>query len=128
MNFEKLKILIIDDSEGMLDLLGELLYEMGIREVVKFNSAKLALMSLSEDDFKTIDLIICDQYMKDLTGIEFLAEIRESFCKEELPFVLLTSSGTRDVIVSLVNSDGNDFIVKPPSIEILKEKMTNILS
>ncbi len=123
MNFDELKILIIDDSEGMLDMLGSLLYELGVKEVIKFSSASLALTSLTDKDFKSVNLIICDQYMKDLTGVEFLLEIRENYSKEDLPFILLTSSGTRDVIVTLVENGGNDFIVKPPSVEILKEKI-----
>lgn len=127
MNYNELKILIVDDSEGMLDLLGELLYELGVKEVIKFSSAHLALTSLTADDLESIDLIICDQYMKDLTGIEYLTELRKEYSKEDLPFVLLTSSGTRDVIVSLVNNEGNDFIVKPPSLEILKEKISSTL-
>ncbi|GGA55882.1 response regulator [Okeania sp. KiyG1] len=72
---EKLKLMVVDDEPNNLDLL----YRTFRREfkVIKAESATLAMEILDTEGEMAI--IISDQSMPDMTGIQFLRKTRESF-------------------------------------------------
>lgn len=127
MGISKLKIVVVDDSTEMLDQVKVMLEELGVTDITCFDSATSALGMLTNSEYNNVDLVICDQNMDDMSGIDYLKELRKSYSKEKLPFILLTSEGTRDNIIKLVASGGNSFIVKPPSTDVLKEKIESVI-
>ncbi|NEP80211.1 MAG: response regulator [Okeania sp. SIO3C4] len=72
---EKLKLMVVDDEPNNLDLL----YRTFRREfkVIKAESASLAMEIL--DNEGEMAIIISDQSMPDMTGIQFLKKTRETF-------------------------------------------------
>jgi two-component system chemotaxis response regulator CheY len=127
MDFSDLKVLIVDDSEQLLKVMDEILTEIGVKTITKAKSGEQAMQILLYQGNMDFDLVISDQYMEGITGIQLLKEIRRKYSKEKLPFIMLTSEGTRENIILMVSNGGNNFIVKPPSVETVKEKMTATL-
>jgi DNA-binding NtrC family response regulator len=76
--------LVVDDEELVRDLTVLVLRRAGY-EVVSAASARQALELV---ETHSIDLIVSDVVMPDLTGVELLAEMRER--RPDLPVVLMT--------------------------------------
>ena len=64
-----LRVLLLDDDSFMLELLHEMLKEVGNFEVFLETAAKRALATLAS---ASPDLLICDLSMPDMDGIEFM--------------------------------------------------------
>lgn len=123
MDFSKLKVLIVDDSVQILEAMNSILTELGVAGVTRAQSGEAAIQEIFFSGSLKFDLVISDQFMEGITGMQLLKEIRRKYNKTDLPFIMLTSEGTRENIISMVSNGGNNFIVKPPSLDTVKEKI-----
>jgi DNA-binding NtrC family response regulator len=78
------KILVVDDEQVVRELAVEILRRNGYNSH-GVPSAKLALALLDHERF---DLVVSDIVMPEMTGVEFLYELRKD--RPELPVVLMT--------------------------------------
>lgn len=109
MNRYSKKVLIIDDSEDILILMKEILKALKY-EILCCTSARKALEIVDE----TVDLIILDIMMPDLSGKDFLRIFRSNENFSKIPILVCTamnkSSGEIDDLFGL---GINDYINKP---------------
>jgi|SRR6266568_3040447 len=82
--------MVVDDNEGVLDLLGDLLEALGIAEVLRCRSAAeaLAVFSASPNQFQ---FVITDFDMPGMNGIELCRRLHAM--APRLKIVLATGSG-----------------------------------
>lgn len=100
------KILIVDDDENTLWLLGTLLQHHNF-DVVKTTSPTEALQIARE---QKPDLVLLDVMMPEMDGWEVCRRIRET---SDVPVVFITAkSAVKDVVKGL-EIGGDDYIVKP---------------
>jgi two-component system, NtrC family, response regulator HydG len=101
------KILIVDDDEQILDMLGELLEEEGYT-VAKALSGEAALGILDEGGY---DLVISDVRMPGMDGFEVLKQVSARFSGVR---VIMMTGYTEDYDISDVLLLGAyDYITKP---------------
>jgi CheY-like chemotaxis protein len=76
-NFETLKVLVVDDDTFMLDVITATLNGIGVIDVKAADSGRdaIALLDESGADF---DVVMCDLYMPDMDGIEFLSHTKDN--------------------------------------------------
>ncbi|MFQ5706368.1 MAG: sigma-54-dependent transcriptional regulator [bacterium] len=108
------EILIIDDEERMLTGCVDILKGLGHRPV-PIGSAVQAIRCLETQEF---DLILCDLFMPDMDGLEFLEQVHQLV--PFTPVIILTAYGSIDRAVAAMRSGAFDFIEKPFEIEHLK--------
>ncbi len=95
---DKQKIMIVDDEQHILDFYCTVLTNNGY-ECVCYTGAEDALEDL-DDSF---DLLITDNRMPGMTGIEFLEEVMEDH--EELRRIMITGSyGTQEQMSSILDN------------------------
>lgn len=70
-----LRVLLLDDDPFMLDLLADMLEELGQFEVLRESHARAALETLASTPPA---LLICDLSMPDMDGIEFMTAAAEA--------------------------------------------------
>jgi PAS domain S-box-containing protein len=80
------RVLFVDDEELLVEMGEEILAELGY-EVTSLTSSKEALSLLKEDPSR-FDLVITDQTMPDMTGIELAQEIL--IIRPDMPIVMCT--------------------------------------
>lgn len=109
-------ILIIDDSKEILELQRMILEEDGFK-VTSANGGMVALEMLS--DMEEPNLIILDQNLDDMSGIEFLSILSEQKPKisANVPVVILSGSEPS------YTDKAVGFIQKFPDIEVFLERI-----
>ncbi|WP_428910167.1 response regulator transcription factor [Niallia sp. Krafla_26] len=113
-------ILLVDDEPMMLDLLSLYLSPLGYH-CIKKESAIDALNFLESN---TVDLILLDIMMPDMSGLEACQEIRKN-C--DIPIIMLTALGDKTDIVRGLNLGADDYISKPFDEEELVARIEAVL-
>jgi len=117
MSNEKLKILVTDDEQEILDLLrGELSDADKHFEVICANSGYQALSSIQNEQ---IAILITDIAMPDMDGYELYKRAKE--IRPNLPIIMMTGFGydPNHTVVNAKKSGLKDVIFKPFDIEKL---------
>jgi DNA-binding NtrC family response regulator len=116
------RILLIDDDRAFSGFLLAALAENGHR-VDHLESATGAPEILSQVDY---DLVLLDNRMPEITGIEFLAALEGRGIS--VPVVLMTGDPTSDTAIQAMNLGAFDYVVKPLELEILIEELEPLIA
>jgi len=117
-------ILLIDDEEHILDIMTMMLVDEGY-DLHTAGSAEEGLKILRE--FNNFSLIISDQMMPGMTGVQFLTQAR-IICPGALR-VLLTGYADMDAIIDAINSGGiHLYLTKPWHKDDLLYSINQLLS
>ena len=100
-------ILVVDDEPNALFTLSQILTDEGFR-VISASSGKEALEILRKN---SLNLIITDERMPGLSGMELLQEIKNS--DPEAPIILLTAHGSISLAVEALKNGAFYFFEKP---------------
>jgi DNA-binding NtrC family response regulator len=107
-------ILCLDDEPAIGLILQDTLERAG-HEAVSAHNVPQALQALQAG---TVDLIISDYRMPGLTGLEFLALLRQE--GYETPLIMLTGYGSIEHAVAAIKAGAIDYITKPVRPEQLE--------
>lgn len=121
-----LKFLVVDDSITMRRIVANSLKNLGYTQFVEAVDGKDALDKLAADD--SINFVITDWNMPVLSGLELIKAIRGSDKLKEMPVLMVTTRGVKEDIVEALSAKVNNYIVKPFTPQVLKEKIEQILN
>jgi two-component system chemotaxis response regulator CheY len=121
-----LKFLIVDDSQTMRRIVINLLKNLGYEEFVEASDGKEALVKLALDD--SLNFVITDWNMPVLSGLELVKAIRSDEKFEDLPVLMVTTRGVKEDIIEALKARVNNYVVKPFTPAILREKIDQILA
>ncbi len=116
-------IMVVDDEEMIIDLLGDYFADLGYGVQVAM-SAEEAVEKLNNGN-KT-NLVITDINLPGKSGLELLKIINET--KDDLPVVLLTGLKTLDTAITAVKSGASDYITKPFDLASVKKVVEKVLN
>ncbi|HHO75991.1 MAG TPA: response regulator [Deltaproteobacteria bacterium] len=125
IDLEKMKVLIVDDSEGMRKSI------RGMMMVLKYGNSfhfgedgKEGWRILKE---KPIDLAILDWNMPNMNGIELLDLIREDRKLRDMPVVMVTAEANKEMVAEAAESDIDGYILKPLTIQSIGDKIAQVI-
>jgi len=121
---KNLKILIVDDFATMRKVIRNLLKQGGFENVVEAEDGVVALKVLKS---QTVDFIISDWNMPNMSGLELLKAVRGDEELKDLPFLMVTAEALKDNVVAAVKAGVSNYIVKPFTAEVLNEKIEKIV-
>ncbi|MFN8389877.1 MAG: response regulator [Bdellovibrionota bacterium] len=121
----RIRTLVVDDVRTARIVIMRLLNEIGFKNIEEARSGKEALEKLSKESFQ---LVISDQVMPDLSGLQLVTKIRANQALKDIPFIMVTSTAEREKVLEAVNAGVSDYIVKPVSMDILVRKIRHVLS
>lgn len=120
-----LKFLVVDDSLTMRRIVANSLKNLGYENFVEAVDGSDALNKLAADS--TINFIITDWNMPGLSGLDLLKAIRSNEKLKKLPVLMVTTRGVKEDIVDAMTAGVNNYIIKPFTPQVLKEKINQIL-
>src|SRR5436190_6479333 len=115
-------ILCLDDEPAIGLILQDTLERAG-HQTVSAHNVPQALQALAHG---TVDLIISDYRMPGLTGLEFLALLRQE--GYETPLIMLTGYGSIEHAVAAIKAGAIDYITKPVRPEQLELAVNQALA
>src|SRR5437764_2511332 len=118
-----MKFLVVDDSATMRRIIVNSLQRIGYTECVEAGDGREAL-----DRFDaSTGFVITDWNMPNMSGIEFARALRSAPSGKSVPILMVTTRSVRDDIVAAVEAGVNNYIVKPFTPQVLKEKIDQVL-
>jgi DNA-binding NtrC family response regulator len=111
-------ILIVDDEPKLLLSLQGMIEPLGYEILIAFSGAD-ALNMLDSND---VDLVLSDQNMPGMDGLELLRCMKEQF--DDIPFVMLTGHGSIDKAVLAMRKGAVDYLTKPCQKDELESVIT----
>jgi DNA-binding NtrC family response regulator len=109
----KAKVMVVDDTDGVRELIGTILQRNGYEPLPKANAAQL-LASFTETQ---PDVILLDLVLPDGDGMELLPQIKKQWPDTEV--IVLTGHATYDVAVEATKRGAYHFQNKPFDQKIL---------
>jgi DNA-binding NtrC family response regulator len=116
------RILLIDDDAALSGFLRSSLESSG-HEVDYLESAQGALELLSQSDY---DVVLLDNRMPGLSGIELLAGLHERGIS--VPVILMTGDPTSDTAIQAMNLGAFDYVVKPLELDELINELEPLIA
>ncbi|MBA4416630.1 MAG: response regulator [Syntrophus sp. (in: bacteria)] len=105
-----MKVLVVDDFATMRKIIKNVLKQISLEDVVEAESGKHALAVLKTE---SVDLIISDWIMPEMTGIEFLRVCKGDEAYKKIPFIMVTAEAQKDNIMEAIKTGVDNYIVKP---------------
>ncbi len=121
-----MRFLIVDDSVTMRRIVANSLKNLGFTDFIEAADGREALVKLATDD--TIGFVITDWNMPELSGLELTKAIRTDNRFAQVPILMVTTRGVKDDILEALQAKVNNYIVKPFTPQVLKEKIDQIIS
>ena len=118
------KVLVVDDQLTMREVARLALQEMGVRQIIDAENGDEAFKKATT---QPLDMIISDFNMPGMDGLALLRAVRGHPAVRKLPFILVTGRGDNALVVSAAQAGVNNYIVKPFTAEMLREKVEAVV-
>jgi two-component system chemotaxis response regulator CheY len=118
------KVMIVDDQFSVRQITRNTLEQLGIRHIFEAEQGKEAFEKVA---LQPVDLIISDYNMPEMDGMELLRAVRGSPAMRKIPFILLTGRGDRELVVKAAQAGVNNYLVKPFTAQILRDKIEQVV-
>lgn len=120
---KNMKVLIVDDFSTMRRIIKNLMHDLGYSNTFEADDGTTALPMLRGGGF---DFLITDWNMPGMQGIDLLKAVRADPQLANLPVLLVTAETRREQIVAAGEAGVSGYIVKPFTVQTLKEKIDKI--
>jgi len=118
-----IRVLLVDDSRMMINILRKLLQQIGFAYVDDANDGGTALDQMRR---KRYGLVISDWNMEPMSGLDLLREIRNDDALKRTPFIMVTGEAKTDHVIAARRAGVNNYIVKPFNAQTLKAKIESV--
>lgn len=120
------KFLVVDDSVTMRRIVVNSLKGLGYSDFLEAADGKEAMDVLNNDS--SISFVITDWNMPNVSGLELVKQIRTHATYSGVPILMVTTRGVKEDIMDALAARVNNYVVKPFTPAILKEKIDLILA
>ncbi len=116
-------VLVIDDQQANVRILGAMLTRAGYEVVPAFSGADGLQLARTNRP----DVVLLDMKMPQMDGFEVLARLREDTETADIPVIFLTADNERDNLVRAFAAGAIDYVTKPfVTEELLARVRTHI--
>lgn len=119
----KIKILVVDDFSTMRRIVKNILKQLGYENIEEAEDGAQAYNKLKSGGF---GFVVSDWNMPNMDGLELLKKVRSDPELKGLPFLMVTAEAEKDKVIEAIKAGVSNYIVKPFTAEVLKEKMDRI--
>lgn len=120
-----MKFLVVDDSPTMRRIVLNALKSFGWTNNMEAADGQEALTVLQDNE---LDFVITDWNMPVMTGLELTKAIRSDANLKHLPILMVTTRGLKADIIEALKARVNNYVVKPFTPPVLKDKIDSILN
>jgi len=118
-----MKFLVVDDSATMRRIVVNSLNRIGFADCLEAGDGTTALEAFDA----SVDFVITDWNMPNMGGVDFVRALRAREDGRKVPIIMVTTRSVREDIVQAAQAGVNNYIVKPFTPQVLKEKIDTVL-
>ena len=118
-----MKFLVVDDSATMRRIVINSLQRIGYRDTVEAGDGQEALAKFDS----SVKFVITDWNMPNMSGTEFTKVLRSRADGAHVPILMVTARSVKEDILTAMEAGVNNYIVKPFTPAVLKEKIDALL-
>ena len=115
-----LALLVLRDSTNAQQNLSRKGYE-----IIVVEGARQLLQRVKEDQ---VDLVLLDIEMPEISGLEALKTLRETYSAIELPIIMVTAKNQSEDVVKALDLGANDYVTKPIDFAVALARIGTQLS
>ena len=115
---KKAKILIVDDDQGIQNLLLKFFKEKGYTDIRDAATGKEAILKVQED---IPNVVLLDLRLPDMDGREVLVKIKE--INKDIPVIIITGYADLEIARNILKEGACDFVVKPFDLDYLEKSV-----
>lgn len=120
-----MKLLVVDDSSTMRRIIKNTLSRLGYEDVLEGEDGVQGWTALNENP--GIGMLITDWNMPEMNGLELVKKVRADGRFADLPIIMVTTEGGKAEVITALKAGVNNYIVKPFTPQVLKEKLAAVL-
>jgi len=118
-----MKFLVVDDSATMRRIVINSLQRIGFSDTVEAGDGQEALAKFDS----SVKFVITDWNMPNMSGTEFTKVLRARPDGASVPVLMVTARSVKEDILTAMEAGVNNYIVKPFTPQVLKEKIDALL-
>lgn len=120
-----MKILVVDDSSTMRRIIKNTLQRLGHEIVLEAEHGVEAWKILGDNP--DIEVLVTDWNMPEMNGLELVKKVRAEQKYATMPIIMVTTEGGKAEVITALKAGVNNYIVKPFTPQVLKEKLEDVL-
>jgi len=118
-----MKFLVVDDSATMRRIVINSLQRIGYHDTIEAEDGQDALAKFDS----SVSMVITDWNMPNMTGTDFTKVLRSRDDGRHVPILMVTARSVKEDILTAMEAGVNNYIVKPFTPQVLKEKIDALL-
>ncbi|NDW12253.1 hybrid sensor histidine kinase/response regulator [Bacteroides sp. 214] len=115
-------VLLVEDNKDLVNLL-----KLQMEDKFNVYVANDGVEGLKKTHLYHPDIVVTDQMMPEMDGIEMLQHIRKDFQISHIPVIILTAKNDDEAKTNAINNGANAYITKPFSKEYLIARIEQLL-
>jgi len=119
-----MKFLVVDDSATMRRIVVNSLQRIGFNDCVEAEDGHDAIARFDA----SISFVITDWNMPNMSGTELARALRAREDGRTVPILMVTARSVREDIITALECGVNNYIVKPFTPQVLKEKIDSLVT
>ena len=120
-----MKILVVDDSSTMRRIIKNTLNHLGYKDLLEAEDGVLAWDALVAN--ADVGVLVTDWNMPNMNGLELVKKVRAEAKYADMPIIMVTTEGGKGEVITALKASVNNYIVKPFTPQVLKEKLEAVL-
>jgi len=120
-----LKILVVDDSSTMRRIIKNTLARLGYKDILEGGDGVEGWDAMNAN--ADIEMLITDWNMPEMNGLELVKKVRADERFTDLPIIMVTTEGGKAEVITALKAGVNNYIVKPFTPQVLKEKLGAVM-
>lgn len=120
-----MKLLVVDDSSTMRRIIKNTLARLGYKDVLEGADGVEGWNQL--DTNPDVEMLITDWNMPEMNGLELVKKVRADERFKDLPIIMVTTEGGKAEVITALKAGVNNYIVKPFTPQVLKEKLGAVM-
>lgn len=118
------RLLVVDDEANNRAALARRLTQKGyIVEIAEDGPQALARIRNAR-----YDLVLLDQMMPGMSGLEVLRKLRSTYSQSELPVIMVTGIDQSQTVIEALRAGANDYVVKPVDSQVVAARIQSQLA
>ena len=120
-----MKLLVVDDSSTMRRIIKNTLVRLGHKNILEGGNGVEGWEQI--DANPDVEMLITDWNMPEMNGLELVQKVRADERFKDTPIIMVTTEGGKAEVITALKAGVNNYIVKPFTPQILKEKLAAVM-